>query len=124
MKKKKIVLSVLLAVLAVLIIGTYVVVALYFQRHFYWDRIQRWDDEEQAYRGTYEKKYLFGKFYNDMFGKCFHYHYFKRNCEPLGNRNVWMAHDRSYVVPFALLKRDHDADCIFRIFYPGCDDNP
>ena len=35
MKKKKIVLSVLLAVLAVLIIGTYVVVALYFQRHFY-----------------------------------------------------------------------------------------
>ncbi|HIS25409.1 MAG TPA: L,D-transpeptidase/peptidoglycan binding protein [Candidatus Pullilachnospira intestinigallinarum] len=35
MKKKKVVLSVLLAVLAVLIIGTYVAVALYFQRHFY-----------------------------------------------------------------------------------------
>lgn len=37
MKKKKVVLSVLLAVLAVLIIGTYVAVALYFQRHFYSD---------------------------------------------------------------------------------------
>lgn len=46
------------------------------------------------------KKHLLGKFYNGMSGECFHCPCFKCNCDPLGNRDAWVAHDKSYIVPF------------------------